>query len=80
VAVAARFFPSSKTCSGCGHVLEKLDLSVREWICPGCGTVYDRDENAAKNPEFIAMSHRETLNACGEDVRPQAQVVGLSLE
>ena len=44
-----QWFPSSKTCSNCGHVLEKLDLSVREWRCPSCQSVNGRDENAAKN-------------------------------
>ncbi|GET39989.1 RNA-guided endonuclease InsQ/TnpB family protein [Microseira wollei] len=44
-----RWYPSSKTCSHCGHVLESLDLSVREWRCPSCQTVNGRDENAAKN-------------------------------
>jgi putative transposase len=46
-----RWFPSSKTCSSCGHVLDKLPLSVREWVCPACGVVHDRDVNAAKNLE-----------------------------
>ena len=44
-----RWFASSKTCSNCGHVLESLDLSVREWRCPSCQLVNGRDENAAKN-------------------------------
>ena len=44
-----RWYPSSKTCSECGHVLDKLDLSVREWRCPSCGSINGRDENAAKN-------------------------------
>jgi len=44
-----RYFPSSKTCSYCGEVLESLPLSVREWTCPGCGTHHDRDVNAANN-------------------------------
>lgn len=44
-----RFFPSSKTCSGCGHVIESLPLSVREWTCTECGTIHDRDINAAIN-------------------------------
>ena len=44
-----RFAPSSKTCSCCGHKLAKLDLSVREWTCPTCGTEHDRDLNAAIN-------------------------------
>jgi len=44
-----RWYPSSKTCSKCGHVLESLDLSVRQWRCPSCQSVNPRDENAAKN-------------------------------
>jgi putative transposase len=43
-----RFFPSSKTCSKCGRINSKLQLSNREWIC-SCGTTHDRDINAAKN-------------------------------
>lgn len=44
-----QWYPSSKTCSNCGHILEKLDLSIREWRCPSCQQVNGRDENAAKN-------------------------------
>jgi len=51
-----RWFPSSKTCSHCGHVLESLDLSVREWRCPSCHAVNGRDENAAKNIQAVGAS------------------------
>lgn len=44
-----RFFPSSKLCSNCGHLLLELPLSVREWDCPVCLAHHDRDLNAAKN-------------------------------
>jgi len=44
-----QWYPSSKTCLSCGHVLKELDLSVREWRCPFCQSVNGRDENAAKN-------------------------------
>jgi putative transposase len=44
-----RWYPSSKTCSCCGHVLEKLDLDIRKWTCPACNEHHDRDVNAAKN-------------------------------
>ena len=44
-----RFYPSSKICSDCGSEKEYLKLSDRKWICHVCGTVHDRDENAAKN-------------------------------
>lgn len=44
-----RFFASSKICSVCGHKLERLPLSKREWICPECNTHHQRDYNAALN-------------------------------
>ena len=44
-----RFYPSSKTCSHCGHVYKDLTLSQRSWTCPGCGERVDRDLNAAVN-------------------------------
>jgi hypothetical protein len=44
-----RFFPSTKRCSTCGHLLEQLSLSAREWTCPECGSAHDRDINAARN-------------------------------
>ena len=49
VRVADRFFPSSKTCSGCGLVKSDLDLSTRTYSCGTCGLVIDRDLNAAIN-------------------------------
>nr|WP_245560292.1 transposase [Actinopolyspora halophila] len=49
LAVVDRWSPSSKTCSACGYLLEKLSLSSRAWTCPDCGTRHDRDHNAAKN-------------------------------
>lgn len=54
-----RFYPSSKTCSTCGHVLDELLLSVREWTCPVCGCRHDRDLNAALN---IAREGARLLN------------------
>ncbi len=44
-----RWFPSSKRCGHCGHVVDKLPLDEREWDCPECGTHHDRDINAANN-------------------------------
>ena len=65
VVVADRFYPSSKTCSECGHKLEELPLAVREWTCPVCGSIHDRDVNAAINLKNMAVS--STVSACGED-------------
>ncbi|MGB8687165.1 MAG: RNA-guided endonuclease TnpB family protein [Microcoleus sp.] len=44
-----RWFPSSKRCSHCGHIVDKMPLNIREWICPSCGCNHDRDVNASKN-------------------------------
>ena len=44
-----QWFPSSKTCSNCGYVLESLGLKIREWHCPSCHSHHERDANAAKN-------------------------------
>jgi putative transposase len=51
-----RWFPSSKTCSCCGHILESLDLSTRMWRCPSCQSINDRDENAAVNIKMVGIS------------------------
>ena len=60
------FYPSSKRCFDCGHVLETLSLEVREWICPKCGVCHDRDLNAANN----VLAEGLSVAACGETVRP----------
>nr|WP_293101962.1 RNA-guided endonuclease TnpB family protein [Okeania sp. SIO2F4] len=44
-----RYFPSSKRCSNCGHIVEKLPLNIREWDCPECAAHHDRDINASVN-------------------------------
>lgn len=62
-----RFFPSSKRCFDCGHVIESLPLSIREWTCPECGVIHDRDENAAHN--ILAVG--QTVAAQGENRRPK---------
>ena len=63
IVVADRWFPSSKTCSCCGVVLEALPLAVRHWTCGDCRAEHDRDVNAAKNLERYAVS--STVSACG---------------
>ncbi|MEV0615977.1 RNA-guided endonuclease TnpB family protein [Nonomuraea sp. NPDC050404] len=63
--VIDRWYPSSKTCSACGHLLAELALGTRTWQCPSCGTRHDRDVNAAKN--ILAAGLAAT--ACGGDVR-----------
>ncbi|MFJ2031557.1 IS607 family element RNA-guided endonuclease TnpB [Streptosporangium sp. NPDC087985] len=75
--VADRWYPSSKTCSGCGVVKAKLALSERTFTCAACGLVLDRDLNAARNlaalAADVAQSCGETQNARGGAVRPGAR-------
>ena len=67
-----RWFPSSKRCGHCGHIIEKLPLSVREWTCPKCGTVHDRDINAAKNilAAGLAVLGSDVEEVCGANIGP----------
>lgn len=62
--IVDRWYPSSKTCSGCGRVKTKLALAERTYKCDGCGLAIDRDLNAAININ-VAGSAPETLNAHG---------------
>lgn len=59
------FYPSSKTCSVCGHKLEELSLSTRSWTCPNCGTHHDRDLNAAR---CIRLEGIRKMKAAGQSV------------
>ncbi len=63
-----KWYPSSKRCFDCGHILDSLSLDVREWTCPECGVHHDRDINAARNILAVGL----TVAACGEAVRPGA--------
>ena len=73
--VVDRWYRSSKTCSKCGSVKDKLSLSERTYKCDNCGLTMDRDLNAAINI-CVAGSAPETLNARGEDVRRSDLVSG----
>lgn len=70
VVVADRFYPSSKRCSRCQSVREELSLGERMFKCDLCGFECDRDLNAALNLARLAGGSPDTLNACGESVRP----------
>lgn len=65
VGLIDRFFPSSKTCFDCGYIHKDLELSDRRWTCPDCGTIHDRDINAALNIHREGASSRRL-----GDVRP----------
>jgi putative transposase len=66
-----RWFPSSRLCSTCGTLQDKMPLNVREWTCD-CGTTHDRDVNAAKNILAVGL----TASVCGAGVRPQRSTPG----
>ena len=61
-----RWFPSSKRCGKCGHIVEKLPSNIREWDCPNCGARHDRDINAAQNILAAGLA----VKVCGANVRP----------
>jgi putative transposase len=61
-----RWFPSSKRCGHCGHIVDKLPLDVREWDCSECGTHHDRDINAAQNILAAGLA----VIVCGANIRP----------
>ncbi len=62
-----RWFPSSKRCGNCGHIVDKLPLNIREWDCPKCDTHHDRDINASKNILAAGLA----VNVCGATIRPE---------
>ncbi|MDJ0597948.1 MAG: RNA-guided endonuclease TnpB family protein [Crocosphaera sp.] len=81
-----RYFPSSKRCGDCGHIVDKLPLNIREWECPKCGTNHDRDINASKNILAAGQAVRQRglgglpherlpnpfgVSVCGASVRPE---------
>ncbi|MFE2578914.1 RNA-guided endonuclease InsQ/TnpB family protein [Streptomyces sp. NPDC059378] len=66
-----RWFSSSRLCSACGTLQGRMPLDVRTWTCD-CGTVHDRDVNAAKNLLTAGLA----VSACGAGVRPQRSSPG----
>lgn len=62
-----RWFPSSKRCSNCGHIVDKMPLNIRDWVCPDCGCNHDCDVNAAKNILAAGLA----VSVCGATVRPE---------
>jgi putative transposase len=82
VVKVSRWFPSSQICSACGVKDGPKPISVREWACGNCGTVHDRDVNAARNilleGRKIAAGQAEISNGCGGTVRPGLAPAGPS--
>ena len=83
--IADKWFASSKTCNHCGHVYQGLKLSDREWVCPECGCINDRDYNAACNLKDWYLGHyMEIMNtdgtagikACGETTATPGETPG----
>jgi putative transposase len=76
-----RFFPSSKTCNHCLHKVSDMNLKIREWKCPKCEAVNDRDINAAKNIRdeglrFLALGTSASAN--GRNVSQPGRISVLS--
>jgi putative transposase len=61
-----KWYPSSKRCSDCGHTVVKMPLNIRAWTCPECGSIHDRDINAARNVLAAGLA----ASAHGESVSP----------
>ena len=66
-----RWFPSSKRCGNCGHIVDKMPLNIREWDCPKCGVNHDRDLNASKNILAAGLA----VSVCGANIRPDNSTV-----
>ncbi len=64
-----RWFPSSKRCGSCGHIMDKMPLNIREWNCPKCRINHDRDINASKNILAAGLA----VAVCGANIRPNDQ-------
>ena len=75
--VFCRWHPSSQICSECGHRSDKKPLNIRQWQCPNCGAIHDRDINAARNLiPTVSPGLGETQNACGAKRKSGLPVVG----
>lgn len=71
-----RFYPSSKTCSNCHYLMSSIDLSVREWDCPSCGSHHDRDVNAAKNILFQGLNVMSGLGTKSDSKQKRVEASG----
>ena len=78
--IAGRFAPTSKTCSECQHVMDKMPLSVRQWTCPECNTTHDRDVNAARNILMFSTAGEAGINARGLGKNLSDHVSGTKVE
>ena len=70
-----RYEPSSKVCSCCGYKMDKMPLSVREWQCPSCQQLHDRDVNAGRNIRQIGLADMLGHSICVKS-SPEAKVAG----
>ena len=71
-----RWFPSSKRCHPCGHILAQLPLEIREWVCPSCNSNNQRDKNAALN--ILAVG--QTVFACGSGTGGEVDLLSLAIQ
>lgn len=66
-----RWYPSSKTCSRCQQVFDELRLDERAWTCTRCGTIHDRDHNAALN--LLTAGRRQLAGCESRDLRAEGR-------
>ena len=74
IVIADRWFPSSKTCSECGHKMDEMPLSVREWECPNCHTHHDRDVNAAINLKKYGLEYHYGIKPTENNTASSAEI------
>jgi putative transposase len=73
--VISRWQPTSQYCSACGFKWGKLDLSVRELVCMGCGQEIDRDGNASENLENVGVGHTHDAKRIGSECKTSSEDV-----
>ena len=65
----SKWVPTTKLCRDCGYIHKGIKLSDREFICPNCGVVYDRDSHAAQNMVWVFNHLKEHIGLDGTDFK-----------
>lgn len=79
VSIISRWEPTSQTCSDCGYRWGKIDLSVRVIKCISCGSIHDRDDNAAKNIDRVGVGHSHDSKRTVSECKPSLEAVRVDL-
>jgi putative transposase len=71
IVIAEKNYKSTMLCNNCGSQnRENLKIQKRKWVCDVCGVSHDRDINASINLLKLAVGQTESINVCGESIRP----------